>query len=167
METIEDQFLKMYEDHSDAIFRHCYFRIGYDRERAKDLTQETFSKTWSYLAQGKNIEKPKPFLYKVATNLIINFYHRKKEVSLDNIQEEGFDPGFDNRESLENFLAGRQVIKELDQIDPKYSQVVIMRYIDDLSPKEIAEVLGESENAVSVRIHRGLQKIKDLTNEKL
>lgn len=167
METIKEQFLKMYEDYSDAIFRHCYFRVGYDRERAKDLVQETFSKTWSYLAQGKKVETPKPFLYKVATNLIINFYHQKKEISLDNLQAEGFDPGFDNRESLENFLAGRQVIKELDQLDSKYSQALTMRYVDDLSPKEIAEVLGESENVVSVRIHRGLQKIKELTNEKL
>ena len=40
-----------------------------------------------------------------------------------------------------------------------------MRYIDDLSPQEIAEVVGESENLVSVRIHRGLVRLRELVNK--
>src|SRR3989344_5198081 len=157
---IEKKFLKMYADYADAIFRHCFFRLAYDREKAKDLVQDTFTKTWNYLAQGKNIANPRAFLYKVATNLIINAYAKKKDLSLENLQEQGFDPGLDQRDSLYNFLDGRQMLKDLDQLDPQYSQVVVMRYIDDLSPKEIAEILGESENVVSVRIHRGLKKIR-------
>ena len=53
-------------------------------------------------------------------------------------------------------------MEELRQIDDKYSQAVIMRYIDDLSPEEIAQILGENKNVISVRIHRGLKKLKEL-----
>lgn len=162
--NIEEKFLEVYEKYNDAIFRHCYFRIGYDREKAKDLTQETFAKTWNYLAQGKVIENSKAFLYKVATNLMINLHAKKKDLSLDKLQTAGFDPGFDNQESLHNFLVGQQLLKKLDQLDEKYSQAVAMRYVDDLSPKEIAEILGESENVVSVRIHRGLSKLRELAD---
>jgi len=43
-----------------------------------------------------------------------------------------------------------------------YREVLVMRYIDDMAPKEIAHILGESENAISVRLHRGIKKVKEL-----
>ena len=75
----------------DAIFRHCYFRV-FDRERARDLVQETFLKTWEYLTRGHDIENIRAFLYRVATNLIIDDSRRKKEISLEQLSESGFDP---------------------------------------------------------------------------
>lgn len=151
----------MYEDYADAIYRHCYFRV-FDKELAKDLVQETFAKTWRYLASGREVLNGQAFLYKVATNLMINRSRKKKEISLDMLQEQGFDPGTDQRASLENFIAGKKVFEELDRLDDRYSQVITMRFVDDLSPQEIADILGESENAVSVRLHRALKKLKEL-----
>ncbi len=159
--NIERKFLQMYENHGDAIFRHCYFRL-FDRDQARDLTQETFAKTWSYMVNGGDIKNDKAFLYKVATNLIINFAQRKKDISLDSLQEQGFDPGVDTRESLQNFLAGKEALKQINELDDKYSQAIVMRYVEDLSIKEIAEIIGESENVVSVRLNRGLKKLKEI-----
>ncbi|MDP3953939.1 MAG: RNA polymerase sigma factor [bacterium] len=158
---MEEKFVKMYETYADAIFRHCYFSV-LNKEQAKDLAQETFVKTWHYIAKGNKIDNEKAFLYKVATNLMINLSRKKKESSLEVLQDKGFDPGFDNRESLNNFLAGKKALEELGEIDDKYSQAVVMRYIDDLSPEEIANITGESANTVSVHIHRGLKKLKEL-----
>jgi RNA polymerase sigma-70 factor (ECF subfamily) len=57
-------------------------------------------------------------------------------------------------------------VKEtLDQIDEEYRDVVYMRYIEGLQPREIAEVLNESVNVISVRIHRGLKKLKLIMQE--
>jgi|SRR3989344_3074138 len=159
---IEAEFTKIYEEYADAIFKYCFFRANCNRELAKDLMQETFTKTWNYLARGKTIDNNKAFLYKVATNLIINFSQKKKDVSLDMLREEGFEPGFDDRESLDNFIAGKKALEMLDNLDPKYSEVILMRYIQDLLPKEIAEILGENSNVVSVRINRALKKLKEL-----
>ena len=83
---IEQKFLKAYDEYSDAIFRHCYFRVS-DREKAKDLTQDTFTKTWEYVLKNGEVTDLRAFLYKVANNLIIDTYRKKKEDSLDDMME--------------------------------------------------------------------------------
>lgn len=154
-------FFKVYDELSDAIFRHCYFRV-FDREKAKELMQESFTKTWEKIAAGDIIENPRAFIYKVANNLIIDESRKKKTTSLEAMQEEGFDVSFDERGRAEKVMEGKKIIKIAKALDPKYRDVVLFRYIDDLSPKEIAEITGESENNVSVRLHRGLQQLKEI-----
>lgn len=156
-----EQFMKAYDELSDAIFRHCYFRIG-DRERAKDLMQDTFTKSWQYITEGASVKNMKAFLYRVANNLIIDEYRKKKEISLDSLQEQGYDPGFDDRTKNEARIDAQFTINTINKLDKKYREVVLMRYIDELSPQEIAEVIGEKENNVSVRLHRGIKQLKDI-----
>lgn len=159
MNPLERKFLKAYDELSDAIFRHCYFRV-FNRERAKELMQETFMRAWENIGEVQNL---KAFLYKVANNLIIDESRKKKAVSLEDMQEEGFDIPDDKKDRPMNILAGKELIKILERLDPKYRQVIMMRYLDDLSPKEIAEATGESENNVSVRIYRGMEQLRRLT----
>src|SRR3989344_1472563 len=160
---IMEAFTKAYDELSDSIFRHCWFRIG-DRERAKDLMQEAFTKSWQYISRGEKVDNLKAFLYRVANNLIIDEYRKKKELSLDNLMVEGFEPGFDDRRKNEQEIDARFILGVVNRLDEKYREAVLMRYIDDLSPKEIAEVTGESENNISVRIHRGLSQLKEILN---
>ena len=85
-EKAEKKYLEAYEKFADGIFRHTYLRLG-DREKAKDLTQETFLKVWQYLIGCKSVVNFKAFLYKVASNLIIDETRKKKTDSLDKMQE--------------------------------------------------------------------------------
>lgn len=160
----KSDLVKAYDELSDAIFRHCWFRIG-DRERAKDLMQDTFTKTWQYINQGTQVNNLKPFLYKVANNLIIDEYRKRKELSLDGLMAEGFEPGFDDIKNTETAIDAKLVLGIINQLDEKHRGVVLMRYIDELSPKEIAEIIGDNENNISVRIHRGLKQLKDILNK--
>jgi len=50
----------------------------------------------------------------------------------------------------------------LQKLPDAYREALSLRYIEGLSPQEIGKIVGESENAVSVRIHRGLKKLKEL-----
>ena len=161
---IMEQFMKAYDELSDAIFRHCWFKIG-DKEKAKDIMQDTFTKTWQAINQGSQVSNLKPFLYKVANNLIIDEYRKKKELSLDGLMADGFEPGFDELKTTEQVIDAKLVINTINQLDDKYREAVLMRYIDELSLKEIAEITGDSENNISVRIHRGLQQLKDILNK--
>lgn len=161
---IMEQFIKAYDDLSNAIFRHCWFRIG-DREKAKDLMQDTFTKSWQYIIQGAEVNNLKAFLYRVANNLIIDEYRKKREVSLDGLMADGFEPGFDELNITEHNIDAKFALNFINCLDEKYREAVLMRYIDELSPKEIAEVTGESENNVSVRIHRGLKQLKEILNK--
>lgn len=159
-----DQFLQAYDNFADAIFRHCYLRIS-DRERAKDLTQEAFMRTWDYIARGSAIENIRAFLYRVANNLIIDEYRKKKSESLDELAEYGFDPGVDERGKIFANIAAADIRSVFGGLDHKYRQVLMMRFVDDLQPKEIASILGESENNVSVRIHRGIRQVREIVGD--
>jgi RNA polymerase sigma-70 factor (ECF subfamily) len=152
--------MKTYEELSDVIFRHCFFRIG-DREKAKDLMQDTFMKSWQYVSTGTaKVNNLKSFLFCVANNLIIDEYRKKKEFSLDTLMENGFDPGFDDRNKTESAIDARFVLDLVKKLDDKYKDVIMMRYMNDMSPGQISTIIGESENNVSVRIHRGLKQLK-------
>lgn len=161
MEDHQQSFLKAYEEHSDALFRYCFFKLN-DRDRALDLLQDTFTKTWQYLAEGKEIDNLKAFLYRTANNQIIDEYRRKKAVSLDAMQEDGFDPEFTGESSYFDRLDGERALALLKHIPADYRDTLFMRYVEGLELREIALILGESENTVSVRIHRGIRKLKDI-----
>lgn len=160
-DIIEQGFLKAYDELADAIFRHCYFRVS-DREKAKDIAQETFTKTWEYIGKNGVVDNMRAFLYKVANNLIIDSYRKKKEDSLDEMQEDGFDVGNDDHEAIMNMIAGKEIIRLLDLLDGKYRDVIVMRYIDDMTVKDIAATFSETENVISVRLHRGLKKVREI-----
>ncbi len=54
----------------------------------------------------------------------------------------------------------RHLIGKINEIDPIYQHAVYLRFVEDLKPKEIAEILGESANVVSVHINRGLKQLR-------
>ena len=153
-------FLALYEECADAVFRHCFYRL-HDRELAEDMTQEAFTRTWEYVAGGKEIENLKAFTFRVANNLIIDHWRKRKTFSLDVLAESGFDPSGDDHEHIVTTAESKEALRAIDTLDPMYRQILTLRYVNDFSIEEIAEVIGESENAVSVRIHRALKKIKE------
>jgi len=161
MKEHQQSFLTAYEEHSDALFRYCFFKL-HDREKALDLLQDTFTKTWQYIESGKRVDNLKAFLYRTANNQIIDEYRRKKAVSLDAMQEEGFDPEFMEDSSYMERLDGERALKLLKHIPEQYRDAIFMRYVEGLDLKEIAEMLGESENTISVRIHRGIRKLREI-----
>lgn len=159
--SVHDEFMKAYEKYADALFRYCYFRV-YEREKAKDLVQEIFFRTWRYIADGNSIENLRAFFYKVAYHLIVDLARKKKEISLDQLKETGYEVPYDERKKREAVLDAHQVLEKLDKLDEKYREVLLLRYIDGFSPKEIARMVGETENTISVRIHRGIKLVRQL-----
>lgn len=162
----ETRFLKAFDEYNDALFRHALLRIS-NREKAIDLVHDTFTKVWSYIRDGYEIDSFRPFLYKVLNNLIIDEYRKRKELSLDAMLEvEGVDEGsFDDlHESSVEVLAatidGRKAFELLEELPEQYREVIILRFVDQLGPREISELIEESENVISVRIHRGLKMLR-------
>lgn len=166
-EDQEKRFLKAFEEYSDALFRHAAMRIS-NREKAIDAVHDAFTKVWSYVRQGHQIDSFRSFLYKVLNNLIIDEYRKHKESSLDALMEiEGVDEGSfpelseSTVEALAATIDGRKAFDLLEDIPEQYREVLIFRFVDELGPKEIADLIEESENVVSVRIHRGLRLLRN------
>lgn len=154
-------FLEVYDAFADAIFRHCYFKVS-NREIAQDMTQQAFMQLWTYMKDGKDIENPKALLYRIAGNLAIDWYRKKKSESLEGLMEGGFDPSDKKGENIEQSAEFQNVLKRLPELSPEEQNLITWRFVEDLSPKEISEILKERENTVSVRIHRALEHLKEL-----
>jgi len=127
--------------------------------------QETFVRAWGYLASGKTVDNMRAFLYRIANNLIIDEIRKKKEVSLDDLQQKGWDPGYDGVADMQRHVEEGKIFSMLHRVQKDYREVIIMRYIDGLSPAEIAEILGESANTISVRLHRGIKQLHSMLSK--
>lgn len=163
--STQNTFLSAYETYNDAIFRYCFFETS-NREVAVDLTQDTFTKVWQYLEDGKEVTHMKAFLYRVAGNLIIDYRRKKKSGSLDAMMEEGFDVAHNESGNPEEQYDAKKLLILLEEVGDKYRDVIIMKFIDELSIQEISKITGESENNISVRLHRGMEKLRELHESK-
>ncbi len=170
METnITRTFEKIYQDESDAIFRFCLVRVS-NRAEALDITQETFLRLWQSLEAQKEILNNKAFLFTVARRLIIDWYRKKKSLSLDSMMQEkdaegGYESGMDlaTGEDLELGAEGRYLLQKINELTVGHRDPVYLRFVEGLSPEEIAGILGISANAASVRVNRGLQELRQIT----
>ena len=167
LESQEERFLKAFEEYSDALFRHAAMRIS-NREKSIDAVHDTFTKVWSYVRAGHEIDSYRSFLYKVLNNLIIDEYRKHKEASLDALlAEPGIDEGTfpelseSTVEALAATIDGRKAFDLLKDLPEEYREVLVFRFVDELGPKEIGELIEESENVVSVRIHRALKLLRN------
>lgn len=157
----EKQFLEAYDKYADAIFRYCYYRV-FDRDKAKDYVQEAYTRTWKYIGEGHEVENIRALVYRIANNIIIDGVRKKKSISLNQIMEKGFAPKTDPREKTENYFMGKDIINLVKSLDEKYRDVILMKYVEDLSTKEISMALNETENNIYVRLNRGLEKVKEI-----
>ncbi len=171
--SYEETFLEAFDEHADALFRHAAFRLS-DRERAKDLTQDTFVKAWEYLRRGGTVREWKSFLYRIIHNAIIDEYRRKKSRSLDALVEEHTTTAIAElsvagHHEIETAADESLLIERVRELIPTLREteqtVITLRYSDGLSPREIAAILGISENVVSVRIHRAIAHLKQAVQE--
>jgi len=151
--------------HADAIFRHLMYKLS-DRERAKELTQEVFLKTWQYAMTGKKIEHEKAFLYRIARNLFINEIRTdKKTLALSVLEEDGYEVRDTHDSTTESYAEHQELMEHLNLIKESYKEVLLMRYIDDLPVQEIAAILNENETNVSMRIKRATEALRATYNE--
>ena len=159
-------FHEMYDGFNDEIFRFCLSKTR-NRDEALDITQETFIKTWDYMRNNKKIDSARAFLYRIARNAIIDYYRKKKPSSLDAMLDnethhELPDP---NVTPAGADLDRTELIHRLKQLPEHHYEILVLRFIQELTIAEISKILGESENTISVRIHRALKHAQTLFPE--
>lgn len=160
----EAAFIAAYDAYAEPLFRYCYFRV-YDRERARELMQETFTKAWDHLQKGRVIENMRPFLYAVAHNVCVNETVRAKAFSLDEMNERaGFDPEDAEAPSPERNAEFSLLMDRLADMRDGDRELLTLRYVNGLAVSEIAEALGEAPNTVSVRLRRALDRLREKMN---
>lgn len=159
-----EAFGEIYDLYIDRIFRYVVIRVK-TREIAEDLAGEVFLRAWEFLIQHKQVSNLNAFLYKIAHNLVVDFY-RKKEVKLVPDQMLlGANPGQGARDILQDLQLDADMIvveKALQDLKDEYREAIILRFIEELGIGEIAEVLEKPKGTVRVILSRGLKALREI-----
>lgn len=158
-DKIKKDFEYLFQEYSDVVYRLCLYKTNKE-DIAKDLTQEVFFRLWKSLSSFKKINKPKQYIYQITRNLIVDYYKTNKTISLNLLQEEGFEP--ESKENSNELLSDVLILKEIiESLDKEFRDVIYLRFVEGMSVKEIALTLNISENLASVRINRGKKKLQE------
>lgn len=151
-----------HDEHRSGLHAHASFKTR-DNSLANDIVQSTFMKTWLYLLKGGKIQTMKAFLYHVLNDLIVDEYRKHKTTSLDILLEKGFDTTTSGAvERMTDAIDGKQILSLIQRLPKTYQKIIYMRYIQDLSLKEIASITKQSRATTAVQVHRGLAKLKTM-----
>jgi RNA polymerase sigma-70 factor (ECF subfamily) len=153
-------FEEIYERYSQKVYRKCYSFV-LDKSKAEDLTHDIFIKVVTKIGTFKENARFSTWLYSITYNYCLDSLRkvkRAKEQALeDNMEfvEEQVDV-----EMLSMQSNGLQ--KSLSQISPEERSILLMKYQDDFSIKEISESMNLSESAIKMRLLRTKEKVKKL-----
>ena len=148
------------EEYKTPIYNLAYRMTG-NADDADDLTQETFIRAYQYLWRYDQRKKFFTWLYTLAFNLIKNHLRKNKKEKLS--EELSALSLTDNNPSQEERLIEDQEISScLLRLEDELRALLIMKYQQELSFEEIAQITGKSLSAVKMRIYRGLEKLKEL-----
>lgn len=155
------KFSKIYDRYIDKIYRFIFLKVD-SREIAEDLCSETFLRTWEILKEkNPGIDNVQAFLYKVARNLVIDYYRKKARpeiVPAQNVQLLDTKVDLEKQALLNSDI--KQIKQSIARLKDDYQNVLIWRYLDEMSIKEIGQMLDRTKNATRVLLHRALKALR-------
>lgn len=159
-DSLSKHFIEAYDLYADELYRFCLFKVS-DAERAQDLVQDVFTRYWQTIRTNPDITYPRALLYTIARNRITDWYRKKKEDSLDALQDEGREFAGQTGIDIERSAEYAEILKAVDDLDEPSREAVLLRFTEGWTPVEIAQLNNESANAVSVRLNRAIKKLQD------
>ena len=166
-----DTLLERYEE---KIFSYVFFAVR-NQDVADDIFQETFMKAVVTIQQGKYVENGKfqAWLTRIAHNLVIDYFRQLKNencVSDDDVDYDLFNDIKLAETTVENKMVREQVLDDVkllvEHLPQNQKEVVFMRYYQELSFKEIAEITGVSINTALGRMRYALLNLRRMASKK-
>jgi RNA polymerase sigma-70 factor, ECF subfamily len=157
----------LYDHYQPQIYRFVYLKVSH-REEAEDLTHQVFLNSWKRLSSYRHQGFPfSSWLYRIARNEIIDFYRtRKSHVYIEEAvsTESDMEPIADSEiaELLDTAFEIELVKKAISGLRPMEQDVVILRFIEDLSPREIAEAMDKAPEAIRLIQHRAIKNLRKI-----
>ena len=146
------------------IFHMVYYRTG-SRMDAEDLTQDIFIKMSKNLDRLKDPARFKAWLYRIALNGVRDFHRKKSLLSffVTTTAAKDTEPSREPNNALDHIMEKEfwhQFHHLTRELSRKEREVFLLRYVDQLGIREIAEILKNSESTVKTHLYRALKKFK-------
>jgi RNA polymerase sigma-70 factor (ECF subfamily) len=168
MEGQRMAFQQLMARYEEKVYRMIYFRT-HDRLDAEDICQEVFIQAFKCLRRLKDPERFAGWLFRIASNRIKDHYRKKRVRAifsfLPDVERDadraGANKGTGVLENIERQAFWNRVHTMLDRLSKMEREVFMLRFFDDLSIREISEVIHKSQSTVKTHLYRALKKFKD------
>ncbi len=159
-----EAFAALYDVYVEKIYRFVFLKLSHKQE-AEDVTSEIFLKAWNYLTDPTkgSVTHFSGFIYRIARNVVIDTYRKRatqQQVSIADMQE--IQDTKDLLSEIEIKHDAERILAALHKLKSQYQEVIVFKYIDQLSTAEIAEILGKNKTAVRVTLHRAIKTLKNI-----
>jgi RNA polymerase sigma-70 factor (ECF subfamily) len=159
-----DAFSTLYERYVTRIYNYIYYRTGH-RHEAEDLTERVFYRALRRISYYQNQGVPfSAWLYRIAHNLVANWYRdqaRRKEVALEDHLSFVERPDYPEA----SLLVGQEkdlMMRAIRLLPPDRQQLLILKFVENLSNIEVAQIMRRSEGAIKSLYHRTLIALREL-----
>jgi len=159
-------FAALYDKYFDQIYRYVYRRVS-DKEMVYDLVSQTF---YDALAHIKDFEwrgfSFSAWLYKIAHNNVLKWYRTNNRTQIVELDEgRGLvDEGEDPVKEASRGEAQSEVQAVMAKLETEEREIIRLKFFEEASNIEIAEIMGLSANHIGVKVFRALKKVKQLLN---
>lgn len=156
-------FNVLYDRYNNKVYAKCISMLK-EETQAEDAVQEIFIKVLLSVSKFKQESKFSTWLYSVTYNYCIDLIRRRKKKKLNEIEVddlgnlEGVPDNDNDSDILETHVTQMKII--LDTLREDDKAVLLMKYMDDMSIKDMTEVLEQTESAVKMRIKRAKEKFR-------
>ncbi len=157
-----EAFSQLYDHLADPIYRFVYFKVS-DVEIAKDLTADIFLKSWKELTNenSSQVKHLKAFIYIIARNRVIDHYRksaRQKDVPLEHYSAQQQEDN--SHKKVEISIDAEQLLSLTQRLKDSYKEIILLRHVDELSLREIAQVIEKTPVATRVLLHRAQKALQ-------
>lgn len=156
----EQALAEVYDTYQPAIYRYIYRQLG-QADIAEELAAETFLRFLKAIKKRKGPrDNISAWLYRVAHNLVVDFY-RRQTAHNEQAFHEGLDIGIvdGTDERLDRAIQMRKARLALRQLTPLQQQIIALRFLEEMTYEQTAQVVNRSVNAVKALQHRAMNRM--------
>ena len=159
----KDAFGALYERYAERIFNYVYYRTG-NQHDAEDLTARVFQRAMNHIRNYTDRGVPfSAWLYRIAHNLVANWHRdrsRKQEIAIDDLPVLPTKNDHPER-NLVRSQEQDALLRMIRKLPPERQNLLILKFVEDMSNAEIGKIMGRSEGAVKSLYHRTLLALRD------
>lgn len=156
----EEKFISIYKKTVDEVYQFIFLRVGFDESIAEDMTQDIFLDVFKGMNGFKGLCSERTWIFKIAKNKLYDFYRKRYNqtaqlVEIDNqLAEQLSDDKQDIEQYMEIVFETQAVCDSLNSLPPHYKIILLLKYIDNKSIKQIAEIVHRSPKAIESLLKR-------------
>lgn len=154
-------FRELVERYSSSLYNLAY-RLLRDPMEAENVVQETFLRVITSVERVRLDLPFKPYLYRIAVNYCYDLLRAKKEYVIGDLESVGelAEDAPEILERIEKEELQSRLRQAIEILPPQYRTVIVLRYVDEFSYEEIAQVLNLPLNTVRTHLHRAKERLK-------